>query len=95
MAAGGRDHRTPDRPGTEAPGTLGTVPVGRCESCGDVEVELTLVRRLYVTPESWDTPYRVEPGGREMWCFVCRTHYPHQELDAEGEPIGEPAPPSG
>lgn len=40
------------------------------------------MRRVYVTPEAWDTPERVEPAGEEWWCFVCRTHYPHQAVDA-------------
>ncbi len=55
---------------------------GTCESCGRDEDDLLLVRRLYVTPEAWDTAGKVELGDEEQWCFVCRTHYPHQELDA-------------
>jgi hypothetical protein len=51
---------------------------GRCESCGRDDEELTQVRRLYLTPESWDTPEKVERGDLEVWCFVCRTHYPHE-----------------
>ncbi|MDZ7734344.1 MAG: hypothetical protein U5R31_15845 [Acidimicrobiia bacterium] len=23
----------------------------------------------------------------EAWCFVCRTHYPHQELDDRDRPL--------
>jgi hypothetical protein len=51
-----------------------------CESCGRDDEELVRVRRLYVTPESWDQPGKVEQGDEEQWCFVCRTHYPHEEL---------------
>ena len=54
--------------------------VATCESCGRDE-EVVRVRRLYVTPEAWDTPGKVEHGGEEVWCFVCRTHYPHELLD--------------
>lgn len=67
-----------------------TVPAptrGTCESCGDLEVDVVVVRRLYVTPETWDQAGRVDLAGEEAWCFVCRTHYPHQEIDAAGEPV--------
>jgi hypothetical protein len=37
------------------------------------------VRRLYLTPASWDTEAKVDEAGFEQWCFVCRTMYPHQE----------------
>jgi hypothetical protein len=60
---------------------------GTCESCGDTGVEVVRVRRLYVTPESWDQAGRVDVAGDEAWCYVCRTHYPHHELDDAGEPI--------
>ena len=54
---------------------------GTCESCGSVE-ELTTVRRVYVTPESWDTEGKVEPQeGTERWCYACTTHYPHQLVE--------------
>ena len=39
------------------------------------------MRRLYVTPEAWDTEAKVELAGEEQWCFVCRTHYPHEILE--------------
>ena len=54
---------------------------GTCESCGRDDEPLVRVQRLYVTPESWDTSGRVDEGDEELWCFVCRTHYPHRELD--------------
>ena len=50
-----------------------------CDSCGTEGAELTLVRRIYVTPEAWDTPGSVRAGEVEAWCSVCRTHYPHQD----------------
>jgi hypothetical protein len=60
---------------------------GVCESCGDIEVEVVLVRRLYVIPETWDQAGRVQPAAEERWCFVCRTHYPHHELDDDRNPV--------
>ena len=52
-----------------------------CDSCGAAADDLVAVRRVYVTPESWDTEERVEVVDEiEQWCFPCRTHYPHQEL---------------
>jgi hypothetical protein len=63
--------------------------VGVCESCGTAGEELALVRRYYVTPEAWDTAGKVEPAGEERWCFVCRTHYPHELL--EGDDPGDTA----
>ncbi|MDZ7674692.1 MAG: hypothetical protein U5K30_06470 [Acidimicrobiales bacterium] len=56
--------------------------IGICDSCG-AEEEVTTVRRVYVTPESWDTEGKVEPQpGTEQWCYPCRSHYPHQDPDA-------------
>lgn len=67
--------------------TGGAIDRGTCESCGDLDVDIVLVRRLYVTPETWDQAGRVQPSTDETWCFVCRTHYPHLELDADGTPV--------
>ena len=61
---------------------------GTCQSCGRENEEIVLVTRLYVTPESWDTPGKVEVADDEWWCFVCRTHYPHR---IEGQDTGWPA----
>jgi hypothetical protein len=53
-----------------------------CENCGNPDDELVPVRRMYVTPESWDTPgsATVEPDV-EMWCLSCMSQYPHQTAD--------------
>jgi hypothetical protein len=68
-----------------------------CESCGADDDDLVAVRRIYVTPESWDTEGKLEVADVERWCFVCRTHYPHHELDADGNRVehslGWPDPP--
>lgn len=50
-----------------------------CHSCGAADEELVVVRRLYLTPESWDAEAEVRVADFERWCFVCRTLYPHQE----------------
>ena len=69
------------------PPTTGENDGDTCQSCGDTATEVLLVRRLYVTPPAWDQEGQVRIGADEQWCFVCRTHYPHQELDAAGEPV--------
>ena len=54
-------------------------PRGTCTSCGENDVEVVTVRRVYLTPASWDTEERVEVVDEvEQWCFPCRTHYPHE-----------------
>ena len=74
-------------PDTSAPS--GAAPATAiCDSCGG-EDELYLVRRYYVTPEAWDQEAKVQPAGVEHWCFVCRTHYPHELL--EGNDPGDAA----
>lgn len=51
---------------------------GKCDSCGDT-AEVTLVRRVYVTPEAWDTEGSATVADdTEQWCGVCLIHYPHQ-----------------
>ena len=55
----------------------------RCESCGRDDEEVVSVRRVYVTPETWDTEGKVDIVDEvEQWCFSCRSHYPHQEVNA-------------
>lgn len=49
-----------------------------CDSCGEADAgTLALVQRVYLTPERWDAAGKVETGGWEWWCEVCRVHYPH------------------
>jgi hypothetical protein len=58
-----------------------------CENCAGEDDELVAVHRLYVVPESWDTPgstTRVEEI--ELWCFSCRSLYPHEPAEAAPEP---------
>lgn len=59
---------------------------GTCESCGAEAIDLVVVHRLYVTPEAWDTPGRVDRvEATERWCFPCRTMYPHTVVADDGE----------
>ena len=54
-----------------------------CDSCGRAGEELAAVHRVYVTPAAWDTEERIEVVDEvEHWCFVCRSHYPHQPVGA-------------
>lgn len=58
---------------------------GICDSCGASADDLAPVRRVYVTPATWDTEEKVDVvAGVERWCFPCRSSYPHQPLDAAG-----------
>lgn len=57
-----------------------------CESCARDDDDLVLVNRVYVVPESWDTAEsstRVPEG--ELWCFSCRSMYPHEVVEVEGD----------
>ncbi len=55
-----------------------------CENCAGDDDDLVAVRRVYVTPESWDTPASVRPQAEiEVWCFSCRTLYPHEPVEPE------------
>ena len=65
--------------------TVGIVfDTSRCDSCGRDDEEVVSVRRVYVTPETWDTEGKVDIVDEvEQWCFACRTHYPHQEVDGD------------
>lgn len=53
-----------------------------CESCGSREAELAAVRRMYVTPETWESEHRqVVLPEVENWCFACLSQYPHERVD--------------
>ena len=81
-AAGGSRHHSP--PARSGPRRYGDVVTGTCDSCGRDDESLEVVHRVYVTPEAWDSPGKVEVVDKtEKWCFVCRTHYPHQLPDGD------------
>jgi hypothetical protein len=66
-----------------APDPASTDPAtGTCDSCGDDDVAVVALRRLYLVPATDTEPQRFDPaGGVERWCYVCRTHYPHELVD--------------
>jgi hypothetical protein len=53
-----------------------------CENCGFEDDELVLVRRVYVSPATWDSPGSEtiveEP---ELWCISCCSQYPHDVVE--------------
>lgn len=52
-----------------------------CQSCGSDDEPLTHVRRIYVTPASWDSEGSKQPAAHtELWCDVCMIHYPHEVI---------------
>lgn len=56
-----------------------------CESCGhDGDDDLESVHRVYVKAEGWREVSEAIEEGRvdvvpesELWCFACRSQYPH------------------
>jgi hypothetical protein len=50
-----------------------------CENCAREDDDLVVVRRVYLVPESWDTPgSSTTMPDLELWCFSCRSLYPHE-----------------
>ena len=66
---------------TRVPTTFHGMSTETCDSCGRDSTDLERVHRVYVTPESWDTEEKADVQAEiEVWCFSCRTHYPHEEV---------------
>jgi hypothetical protein len=66
-----------------------TADAGVCENCARDDDELMAVRRVYVVPESWDTPASsTTMDALELWCFSCRSMYPHEPADESSEGDG-------
>ena len=43
-----------------------------------------VVNRVYVVPEAWDTPgSSTRQDEAELWCFACRSMYPHEVTDPD------------
>jgi len=64
--------------------TFAVMPAETCDSCGADDQPVEPVHRVYVVPESWDTPgSSTTEEGIERWCFPCRTHYPHEPVETE------------
>ena len=60
---------------TPVPGSASGPPA--CENCAHVDAGLVAVRRVYVTPESWDTPAaELVLDEVEHWCLACVSQYP-------------------
>ena len=59
-----------------------------CENCAVVDDELMVVRRVYVTPESWDRPasYQVVDE-TELWCISCLSQYPCELVDPDEDAV--------
>ncbi|HLG01137.1 MAG TPA: hypothetical protein VI916_11730 [Acidimicrobiia bacterium] len=56
-----------------------------CDNCGFETADLHVVRRVYVTPETWDTPAsRRVIDETESWCTSCVTQYPHEAVSDPG-----------
>jgi hypothetical protein len=59
---------------------------GICENCAREDEDLGAVKRMYVVPESWDQPGSVTTTDDvELWCFSCRTQYPHEDAEAQAK----------
>jgi hypothetical protein len=55
-----------------------------CDSCGDEVDDVVAVHRIYVTPAADGTLEHVEVmRDIELWCFPCRTHYPHEVIQVD------------
>jgi hypothetical protein len=53
-----------------------------CENCAFPDEELALVRRVYLTPETWDAPAAARTVDQpELWCVSCRSQYPHEPVE--------------
>ena len=53
-----------------------------CENCAYPDEDLALVRRVYVTPETWEAPGAVQVlDDTELWCASCRSQYPHEPAE--------------
>ena len=58
----------------------------QCDSCGDIDVVVIEVRRIYLvdidtggdTASMAPSATADEPAPVERWCEVCCLHYPHE-----------------
>ena len=52
-----------------------------CENCARDDNDLAVVNRVYVVPEAWDTAgSSTRMPDQELWCFSCRSMYPHDPV---------------
>jgi hypothetical protein len=53
-----------------------------CENCAYPDDALVAVHRVYVIPESWDTPASITVlEDTEYWCIACVSQYPSQPAE--------------
>jgi hypothetical protein len=58
-----------------------------CENCAFPDEELVLVRRIYLTPETWERSASHQVGEEaELWCVSCRSQYPHEVVEDDEGP---------
>lgn len=57
-----------------------------CESCGGTDDELVLVQRVDLGAEQPGPSPPATSGAEELWCFSCRSMYPHEEADGNLAP---------
>ncbi len=56
-----------------------------CDNCAIPDDELVLVRRVYVSPERWDTSASEQVvESPELWCVSCVSQYPHRAVEDPG-----------
>jgi hypothetical protein len=57
-----------------------------CENCAGEDDDLVTVHRLYVAPGSSDQAgVMTKVDQTELWCFSCRSMYPHELGEQEEE----------
>ena len=47
---------------------------GQCDNCARPDPDLVAVHRVYLSPETVVDEV-------ELWCWSCRTQYPHEPAD--------------
>lgn len=54
-----------------------------CDNCARPDRDLVAVQRVYVTPETWDTPAAEQVvDDVERWCVSCVSQYPCRLVEA-------------
>jgi hypothetical protein len=55
---------------------------GECDNCATPDNELVPVRRVYLRPETWDSPASEQVmADVERWCVSCWSQYPNVVVD--------------
>jgi hypothetical protein len=59
---------------------------GVCESCAREDDDLVAVHRVYLSPDTPGpdgTPAASTMVDVELWCFSCRSMYPHELSESD------------